>query len=75
MRSATPDVQGDTVAIQGMWLRTSCVQYAKKMGFRTVAIGFGPDKDILRPNWELTFTSTPKLRMREPRCRNWEAPT
>jgi len=25
------------------------VQYAKKMGFRTVAIGFGPDKEHLAP--------------------------
>ena len=39
---------GDTVAIQGIGgLGHLGVQYAKKMGFRTVAIGFGPDKEHL----------------------------
>src|SRR5882762_3737455 len=39
---------GDTVAIQGIGgLGHLGVQYAKKMGFRTVAIGFGPDKGHL----------------------------
>src|ERR1700721_2178421 len=39
---------GDTVAIQGIGgLGHLGVQYAKKMGFRTVAIGFGPDKEQL----------------------------
>src|SRR5271155_4256084 len=41
---------GDTVAIQGIGgLGHLGVQYAKKMGFRTVAIGFGPDKAHLAP--------------------------
>jgi propanol-preferring alcohol dehydrogenase len=41
---------GDTVAIQGIGgLGHLGVQYAKKMGFRTVAIGFGPDKEHLAP--------------------------
>ena len=40
----------DTVAIQGLGgLGHLGVQYAKKMGFRTVAIGFGPDKEHLAP--------------------------
>jgi D-arabinose 1-dehydrogenase-like Zn-dependent alcohol dehydrogenase len=39
---------GDTVAIQGIGgLGHLGVQYAKKMGFRTVAIGGGPDKQHL----------------------------
>src|SRR6266481_2517232 len=39
---------GDTVAIQGIGgLGHLGVQYAKKMGFRTVAIGGGPDKEHL----------------------------
>src|ERR1700733_171072 len=39
---------GDTIAIQGIGgLGHLGVQYAKKMGFRTVAIGFGPDKEHL----------------------------
>ncbi len=41
---------GDTVAIQGIGgLGHLGVQYAKKMGFRTVAVGFGPDKEHLAP--------------------------
>jgi propanol-preferring alcohol dehydrogenase len=41
---------GDTVAIQGLGgLGHLGVQYARKMGFRTVAIGFGPDKEQLAP--------------------------
>jgi len=41
---------GDTVAIQGIGgLGHLGVQYARKMGFRTVAIGFGPDKEHLAP--------------------------
>ena len=41
---------GDTVAIQGIGgLGHLGVQYAKKMGFRTIAIGFGPDKEHLTP--------------------------
>jgi D-arabinose 1-dehydrogenase-like Zn-dependent alcohol dehydrogenase len=40
----------DTVAIQGIGgLGHLGVQYAKKMGFRTVAIGFGPDAEHLAP--------------------------
>ena len=39
---------GDTVAIQGIGgLGHLGVQYARKMGFRTVAIGGGPDKEHL----------------------------
>jgi propanol-preferring alcohol dehydrogenase len=39
---------GDTVAIQGIGgLGHLGVQYARKMGFRTVAIGSGPDKQHL----------------------------
>ena len=39
---------GDTVAIQGIGgLGHLGVQYARKMGFRTVAIGGGPDKQHL----------------------------
>jgi len=39
---------GDTVAIQGIGgLGHLGVQYARKMGFRTVAIGFGPDTEHL----------------------------
>jgi propanol-preferring alcohol dehydrogenase len=39
---------GDTVAIQGIGgLGHLAVQYARKMGFRTVAIGGGPDKEHL----------------------------
>src|ERR1700678_2425604 len=39
---------GDTVAIQGIGgLGHLGVQYANKMGLRTVAIGFGPDKEHL----------------------------
>jgi D-arabinose 1-dehydrogenase-like Zn-dependent alcohol dehydrogenase len=41
---------GDTVVIQGIGgLGHLGVQYARKMGFRTVAIGFGPDKEHLAP--------------------------
>lgn len=41
---------GDTVAIQGIGgLGHLGVQYARRMGFRTVAIGFGPDKEHLAP--------------------------
>jgi propanol-preferring alcohol dehydrogenase len=41
---------GDTVAIQGLGgLGHLGVQYARKMGFRTIAIGFGPDKEHLAP--------------------------
>jgi propanol-preferring alcohol dehydrogenase len=40
----------DTVAIQGIGgLGHLGVQYARKMGFRTIAIGFGPDKEHLAP--------------------------
>lgn len=40
----------DTVAIQRLGgLGHLGVQYAEKMGFRTVAIGFGPDKEHLAP--------------------------
>jgi propanol-preferring alcohol dehydrogenase len=43
---------GDTVAIQGLGgLGHLGVQYARKMGFRTVAIGFGPDKEHLAPKF------------------------
>jgi propanol-preferring alcohol dehydrogenase len=39
---------GDTVAIQGIGgLGHLGVQYARKMGFRTIAIGSGPDKQHL----------------------------
>jgi alcohol dehydrogenase, propanol-preferring len=39
---------GDTVAIQGIGgLGHLAVQFARKMGFRTVAIGGGPDKEPL----------------------------
>src|SRR5277367_28080 len=39
---------GDTVAIQGIGgLGHLAVQFARKMGFRTVAIGGGPDKEHL----------------------------
>src|SRR6202522_3377229 len=39
---------GDTVAIQGIGgLGHLAVQYARRMGFRTVAIGGGPDKEHL----------------------------
>jgi alcohol dehydrogenase, propanol-preferring len=39
---------GDTVAIQGIGgLGHLGVQFARKMGFRTVAIGFGPDTEHL----------------------------
>src|SRR5271154_1617829 len=39
---------GDTVAIQGIGgLGHLGVQYARRMGFRTVAIGGGPDKEAL----------------------------
>jgi propanol-preferring alcohol dehydrogenase len=39
---------GDTVAVQGIGgLGHLGVQYARKMGFRTVAIGSGPDKQHL----------------------------
>src|SRR6202161_2678694 len=58
---------GDTVAIQGIGgLGHLGVQYAKMMGFRTVAIGFGQTKNISLPSLELTFTSTAKLRVQEP---------
>src|SRR5467141_1218159 len=41
---------GDTVAIQGVGgLGHLGVQFARKMGFRTVAIGGGPDKEHLAP--------------------------
>src|SRR5580692_3787851 len=41
---------GDTVAIQGIGgLGHLGVQYSRKMGCRTVAIGFGPDKEHLAP--------------------------
>src|SRR5260370_34740793 len=32
-------------------------------------------KNISRPSWERTFTSTPRPRMREQHCRSWEVPT
>src|SRR5258705_2846931 len=39
---------GDTVAIQGIGgLGHLGVQFARKMGFRTLAIGGGPDKEHL----------------------------
>src|SRR5258708_4864123 len=39
---------GDTVAVQGIGgLGHLGVQFARKMGFRTVAIGGGPDKEHL----------------------------
>src|SRR5258705_3605705 len=39
---------GDTVAVQGIGgLGHLAVQFARKMGFRTVAIGGGPDKEHL----------------------------
>lgn len=62
---------GDTVAIQGIGgLGHLGVQYARKMGFRTVAIGFGPDKEHLAPKLGRTSISTPSLRMWGPHCKN-----
>jgi D-arabinose 1-dehydrogenase-like Zn-dependent alcohol dehydrogenase len=50
MRSATPDVLAiPLLSRASAGLGHLGVQYAKKMGFRTVAIGFGPDKEHLAP--------------------------
>ena len=50
---------GDLVAVQGIGgLGHLGIQYARQMGFRTVAIGRGGDKQVAgHRNWALTNTS------------------
>jgi len=77
MRFATPDVQAIPVAIQGIGgLGHLGVQYAKKMGFRTVAIGFGPDKEHLAPKLGAHVYIDAKAEDAGAALqKNWEAPT
>ena len=66
---------GDLVAVQGIGgLGHLGIQYARQMGFRTVAIGRGGDKEHWPRNWALTTTLTPTPVHRPQRCRPWAAP-
>ena len=67
---------GNLVAVQGIGgLGHLGIQYARQMGFRTVAIGRGADKKPLAQKLGAHEYSIPMLD-RPPRpCRNWEAPT
>jgi len=65
---------GDTVAIQGVGgLGHLGVQFARKMGLRTVAIGGGPDKSTSHRNSERTSTSMPRHKTRRQHCKSSEA--
>ena len=67
---------GDTVAIQGVGgLGHLGVQFARKMGLRTVAIGCGPDKEHLAQKLGAHVYIDAKARMRQQHCKSSEAPT
>jgi len=67
---------GDTVAIQGIGgLGHLGVQYAKRWASAPLRSASVQTKNISRPSWERTFTSTPRPKMREQHCRSWEVPT
>jgi len=71
MRSATPDVLAIPLLyrVSAVW-GISGVNTPKKMGFRTVAIGFGPDKEnILAPKLGAHIYIDAKARMREQHCK------
>ena len=66
---------GDTVAIQGVGgLGHLGVQFARKMGLRTVAIGGGPDKEHLAQKFGAHIYIDAKAKMRRQHCKNSEAP-
>ncbi len=64
---------GDVVAILGLGgLGHLGVQYAAKMGFKTVAIARGKDKEPLaRQDWARRTISIARLRIRRPSWRTW----
>src|SRR6202161_2618880 len=76
MLSVMPDVQAIPSLSRALvgWDILAC-STPRRWVFAPLQSASVQTKNILRPNWELTFTSTPKLRMRELHCRNWEAPT
>ena len=62
---------GDVVAVLGLGgLGHLGVQYAAKMGFKTVGIARGPDRRRWRENWERTTTLTARRRTRPRNCKN-----
>ncbi len=67
---------GDTVAVQGIGgLGHLAIQYARQMGFRTVAISRGADKEALaRELGAHEYIDTQKVSAAEG-CRSWAAPT
>jgi len=67
---------GDLVAVQGIGgLGHLGIQFARQMGFRTVAIGRGADKEKLAQKFRRpTSTSTPPSTTPPPHSKNWAAP-
>src|SRR6516164_1948792 len=66
---------GDLVAVQGIGgLGHLGVQFARRMGFRTVAIGRGRDKENLQKIWAHTFTSMVPSRTPQRCCSAWAGP-
>ena len=62
---------GDVVAVQGIGgLGHLGVQYARKMGFETVALGRGSDKEPLARSSARTITSIRRPWTRSLNCRN-----
>ncbi len=65
---------GDTVVVQGIGgLGHLALQYARKMGFRVVAVGRGADIANDALGLGAMSTSTRKRTMRSPVCRAWAA--
>jgi alcohol dehydrogenase, propanol-preferring len=66
---------GDLVAVQGIGgLGHLGIQFARHMGFHTVAIGRGREKEKLRKIWARTSTSIRPSTMRQRHCSVWAGP-
>ena len=66
---------GDLVAVQGIGgLGHLGIQFARHMGFRTVAIGRGREKEKLAKIWARTSTSILPSRMPRRCCSAWAGP-
>jgi D-arabinose 1-dehydrogenase-like Zn-dependent alcohol dehydrogenase len=62
---------GALVAIQGVGgLGHLGIQFARRMGFKTVAIGLGPSLSSSLNSWVLTCTSTAPRKTLQPRCKD-----
>src|SRR5271170_5131330 len=76
MLSAMPDVQAIPLLSRALagWDILAC-STPRRWAFAPLQSASGQTKNISLPSLELTFTSTPKLRMQGLRCRSWEVPT